>query len=303
MPSPNPPGPAPEKPLKNLANGHLSWFLGARTRKRRTNVVAVGYRSRFALALAAAISLAALSWPLLIPPGEQYAHTTDAPLVFAVMLPILVLIILAELADGGIDSKALAMLAVLSGIGAALRPLGAGLGGIEPIFFLMILAGRVFGPGFGFVLGNTTMFTSALITGGVGPWLPFQMMAAGWLGLGAGLLPRAHRLEVPLLAAYGVVAAFLYGLVMNLWFWPFAVGYESQLSYVPGDPVWSNLQRFLAYSVATSLGFDAGRAITNVVLILATGTAVLATLRRALRRAAFDHPRPPDVTVQQIDRS
>ena len=85
------------------------------------------------------------------------------------------------------------MLGVLSAIGAALRPLGAGMAGIETVFFLLVLAGRVYGPGFGFVLGTTTLFASALLTGGVGPWLPFQMLAAAWVGLGAGLLPRRVR--------------------------------------------------------------------------------------------------------------
>ena len=43
---------------------------------------------------------------------------------------------------------------------------------------------------------------------GVGPWLPFQMIAAGWVGFGAGLLPQLRgRAEAPLIAAYGAVAA------------------------------------------------------------------------------------------------
>ena len=58
------------------------------------------------------------------------------------------------------------------------------------MFFLLVLAGRVFGPGFGFVLGCTSLFASALLTAGVGPWLPFQMLGCAWVGLGAGLLPR-----------------------------------------------------------------------------------------------------------------
>jgi hypothetical protein len=77
------------------------------------------------------------------------------------------------------------------GLGAALRPLGAGTAGVETIFFLLVLGGRALGPGFGFCLGLHTLFASALLTGGVGPWLPFQMIACAWVGLGAGLLPRA----------------------------------------------------------------------------------------------------------------
>ena len=88
---------------------------------------------------------------------------------------------LAELADGGIDAKALAMLGVLSAVNAALRPLGAGTAGIEIVFFLLILAGRVFGPGFGFVLGCTSLFASALLTAGVGP-----VAAVPDAGLGLG---------------------------------------------------------------------------------------------------------------------
>ena len=60
---------------------------------------------------------------------------------------------------------------------------------MELVFFLLILAGRVFGPGFGFVLGCTSLFASALMTAGVGPWLPFQMLVSAWVGMGAGLLP------------------------------------------------------------------------------------------------------------------
>ena len=55
-------------------------------------------------------------------------------------------------------------------MGAALRPLGAGTAGVELVFFLVILSGRVLGAGFGFVLGALTLFASALITSGVGPW-------------------------------------------------------------------------------------------------------------------------------------
>ncbi len=81
--------------------------------------------------------------------------------------------------------------------------------GIETVFFLLVLGGRVYGPGFGFVLGSTTLFASAILTGGIGPWLPFQMLAASWVGLGAGLLPPARgRREIALLAAYGAVSAF-----------------------------------------------------------------------------------------------
>jgi energy-coupling factor transport system substrate-specific component len=232
-------------------------------------------------------------WPLLISsPTHGEAHASEAALMFVVIMPLLVAVLVAELTSGGMDSKALAILAVLTAINAALRPLSAGTAGIELVFFLLVLGGRVYGPGFGFLLGALTLFVSALLTGGVGPWLPFQMMAAAWVGLGAGLLPRrpSGRAEIVLLAAYGAVSAYAYGTIMNLWFWPFTTGLGTSVSYVAGAPVLENLHRFLVYDAITSLGWDTGRAVTNVVMITVLGTAVLATLRRASRKAAFDAP-------------
>ncbi len=246
------------------------------------------------LTLVSVAGLAVFFWPLLIRPQvDPVGNTAGAPFIFLATLPVLVLIILAEISSGGIDAKAIAMLGVLSAVNAALRPLGAGTAGIETVFFLLILAGRVFGPGFGFVLGSTSLFASALLTAGVGPWLPFQMLAASWIGLGAGLLPRRvrGRAEIAMLAGYGVVAAYAFGFLMNMSFWPFSLGGDTQLSFQPGAPVLANLHRFLVFTVLTSTaGWDTGRAITNVVAIVLAGPAVLVALRRAARKAAFDAP-------------
>jgi energy-coupling factor transport system substrate-specific component len=184
------------------------------------------------------------------------------------------------------------MLGVLAATGAALRPIGAGTAGLEPMFFLMVLSGRVLGPGFGFVLGSVTMFASALLTGGVGPWMPFQMLAMGWFTMGAGLLPGPDRLrgrtELAMLAAYGFLAAFAYGTVMNMAGWPFMGGLASGIAFAGDAPVAANLARFVAYCLATSMGWDLGRAVVTVVLTLVLGPAVLRALRRATRRAAFE---------------
>ncbi|NBH07144.1 ECF transporter S component [Amycolatopsis sp. SID8362] len=247
-------------------------------------------RPALVLTTASLLGLAMFCWPLFThPQPTAAAHTADAPFVFMATLPVLILVVLAELSRGGIDAKALALLGVLSAVNAGLRPLGAGTGGIELVFFLLVLAGRVFGPGFGFVLGSTSLFTSALLTAGVGPWLPFQMLASSLIGLGAGLLPRARgKAEIAMLVAYGVFAAYFFGLLMSLWSWPFLAGDSTQLGFVPGAPLADNLHRFVVYTVLTStLGWDTGRAITNAVAIVFLGPAILAVLRRAARRAAF----------------
>ncbi len=254
----------------------------------RSTAIALRPRAVAAIALTSLVGVFAFLWPLFISPDAQLAHSGDAPLVFAAILIGVLAVVLAEVSDGGLDTKAVAMLGVLSAVGAALRPLGAGTAGLETVFFLLILAGRVFGPGFGFILGATTLASSALLTAGVGPWLPFQMLAAAWVGLGAGLLPRLRGVgEIVVLCAYGAVTGLLYGAALNFSFWPFTVQGEESLSFVAGAPTQENLTRFLAFSLATSLGWDLGRSLTNVVLISLTGRPILAALRRAARRASF----------------
>lgn len=264
--------------------------------------VRLGPRSAVVLVLASLTGLMMFVWPLLVrvePSGSQ--HGVDAPWFFLATLPVLILVVLAQISDGGMDTKTLALLGVLSALNAALRPLGAGTAGIETVFFMLVLAGRVFGPGFGFVLGCTSLFASALLTAGVGPWLPFQMMCSAWIGLGAGLLPKRVRgkSEIAMLVGYGIVVAYLFGILMNLWFWPFITGIEVDgrggISYEPGAPVAENLHRFLIFTLLTSTGgWDTGRAITNTVAIVVLGPAVLAVLRRAARRASFDPVRSAD---------
>jgi energy-coupling factor transport system substrate-specific component len=220
--------------------------------------------------------------------GQSTAHSGDAPWIFVGFLPLLLAIVMAELSEGAIDAKAVALLGILAACFAALRVASPGINGFEPEWFLLILAARVFGRGFGFVLGAVAFFASALITGGVGPWLPFQMLAAGWVGFGAGCLPAMSGFpERLMLAGYGVVSALLYGLLINFWFWPF-VGSTTIYSFVPGLGTLANLHRFILFDLTTSLGFDLTRAVTCAVLILVLGRPVLAALRRASRRASFE---------------
>jgi energy-coupling factor transport system substrate-specific component len=245
--------------------------------------------------LVSAVGVVAFGWPFLAPPDSQViAHAQDAPWLFAGLLVLLIPVVAATIAESGLGPKAVAMVGVLAATGAALRPIGAGTAGLEPMFFLMVLSGRVLGPGFGFVVGSVTMFASALLTGGVGPWMPFQMLGMGWFAMGAGLLPGPDRLrgraEVAMLACYGFLAAFAYGAALNLAGWPFMGSLASSIAFDGAAPVTENLARYVAYCLATSLGWDLGRAVVTVVLTVALGPAVLRALRRATRRAAFEAP-------------
>ena len=263
-----------------------------RTRPVSARLVPVRARSAIVLAVVFAVGIVAFGWPFVIDPGAALdtSHSGDAPFVFVVLLPLLAAVVLSELTSGAMDAKAVAMLGMLAAVGGALRALGPGTAGLEPSFAVILLGGRVFGRGFGFVLGAVTLFVGALLTGGVGPWLPFQMVAAGWVGFFAGCLPPVRgRSEVAVVAAYAAAVGLAFGLVMNLWFWPFA-SYGPEVSYVAGDPVAANLHRYLVFYVTTSLPWDLGRSALSLLVVGLAGSSLLRALRRAARRAAFDAP-------------
>lgn len=268
---------------------------------RTARAIPIGGRSAIAIAFASALGIVAFGWPFLAAPGSTLvAHADDAPLIFAIFLPVILLVVLAQFADGAMDAKSIALLGVLAAVIAALRPLGAGVAGIEPIWAVLILGAFALGPGFGFVLGAVSLLASALVTGGVGPWLPFQMFAAAWIGLGAGLLAQLPVMrrwagvhpwrEVAVLAGYAAFAAVAYGFALNLWFWPFTVDLAPQIAFTPGAPITENLLSWLRFSFITSLGFDIPRALLAAGLVLVAGRGILIALRRASRRAAFDVP-------------
>lgn len=252
-------------------------------------ILAVRWRAAATLVATSLVGLAAFLWPFLAQPGSGLAHSSDAPWLFVLLIALLAALVVAELSSGGLDAKTVAVLGVLAAAGGALRVLGAGTAGLEPMFFLLVVAGRVLGRGVGFVLGALAVLVGAFLTGGVGPWAPFQMIAAGWVGFGAGCLPRASgRSERVMLAGYGLVTGLLYGLLMNLWFWPFlASGAPAGTGFVTGDPVSANLSRYGAFYLATSLGWDLPRGVLTAVLVMVAGRPVLASLRRGTRRAAF----------------
>lgn len=246
------------------------------------------WTSRVIVALAAFTSLGMFLWPLLITSSDEAKLAQTA---FIVLMPLLLVMVLVEFSAGDLDSKQLAMLGVLTALNAVIRILGAGTAGIETAFFLIIIGAFVFGSTFGFLLGAGSLFASALLMGGFGPWLPFQMMAAGLLGLAAGALPKANRtsLKVVTLVVFGIVGAYVYGALMTLWNWPYLAGTGTDVSYLPGAGLGANLARFLNYEIVTGgLLWDTGRAVTTTVLLLLTAPALLATLSRAANRAGIN---------------
>ena len=146
-----------------------------------------GFRA-VALSATSLISATGFFWPFV-------SSENKSSFFFWLATPLALFLLLALIGQANLDAKSLALLAVLSAIIAALRPLGAGAAGIEPMWFLLILSSFVFGSSFGFLLGVQSMLLSAFLTGGFGPWLPYQIFAAGWIGLLAGAIPKVKKFQ------------------------------------------------------------------------------------------------------------
>ncbi|MDQ3548256.1 MAG: ECF transporter S component, partial [Chloroflexota bacterium] len=191
-------------------------------------------------------------------------------------------------------SKLVALLGMLVAVDATLR-LAPSLLGASPIFLLILLVGFAYGAEFGFLMGALTLFVSAIITGGLGPWLPYQMLGAGWVGMTAGWLPRigepGGRRELVVLAVFGGLWGFLYGGILNLMEWPFSapgLGERAGFYWVPGMGFGETVATYARFYVASSFVYDAFRAGANVVLVLALGRPLLRLLDRYRDRFTWE---------------
>jgi energy-coupling factor transport system substrate-specific component len=257
--------------------------------KSTADVYRLSRQSKVVLSFTSAIALAGFAWP--------FFYAGNLHWIFVAAIAASAFLLVSEIGIGSIDAKSIALLGVMSAFITLLRPLGAGAAGLEPIWFALIIAARVFGPSWGFLLGVTSMTTSALLTGGVGPWLAYQVFAAGWIGLLAGALPHKFggRLirgstEKALLIVFGIFASFAFGILMDLQFWPWVLGSNTQLSYIPGGELSENLSRFITFHFASSMAWDIPRAILTSTLIVLTATPFLRALRRTYFKAAFLTP-------------
>lgn len=243
-------------------------------------------------------------YPFFTPPAPDGARASQqaaihTPLFFTLVLCLCLIVLLYEIQGRSMDARLIALLGMLIAINAVLRFIEVsipGPGGFSPIFLLIILTGYVFGGRFGFLMGALTMLVSALITGGVGPWLPGQMFAAGWVGSSATLcrgIARRFNLEGKpwehlILMAFGAAWGLLYGAILNLWFWPFVAGPTSQ-SWSPGITFGDTLRHYGLFYLVTSLAWDLCCSLGNVVLIAVLGSPTLRILRRFEQRFFFDY--------------
>ncbi len=263
--------------------------------------------SRLIFAITTVLGVAAFLYPFWLPAvtvqaAGDMAHAGDAALMATLLAGLCFLVLLLEAQTQTISAKSIALLGVLVAINSVLRfaeTAVPGPGGFSPIFLLIILGGYVFGSRFGFLLGALTILVSGFVTGGVGPWLPYQMFTAGWVGMSAPLCrPLVRALsrtgapaaltEVVVIALFSGVWGLLFGVIMNLWFWPFVVG-PSQQYWQPGIDLAETVRRYAVFYLATSFVWDFLRGLGNMALMALTAAPTLRLLRRFHQRFDFSY--------------
>jgi energy-coupling factor transport system substrate-specific component len=163
-------------------------------------------------------------------------------------------------------TKQVALIVALGTLTAVLRIPFAFIPNVQPCTFLIICAGVVFGPSVGFMIGALVPLISNLFLGH-GPWTPLQMYAWGLIGALSGIFNFGKNVNRWVLAVFGLLAGYLYGFIMNIWFW-----------YSFMYPV--TLSTFIV-AEAQGLYFDTLHAIGNLAFVMLLGKRTLALFSSA----------------------
>ena len=242
------------------------------------------------IGLVSLCGIALFTWPFL---GSGLPASTPAwTLTFACVVGLF----LVEAGMRQLDSRAVALLASIAAIDTALRlAVIEGIGGFSPIYFLVLCAGYVFGPSFGFLAGALSILVSALAGGGMGPWVPYQVFAVGWVGVAAGLAGQWRRgswvpnwRDVIALAAVGGAMGWVVGALLDITDWIPVYRGNPTLGWLPGMDAATSLVHFGRFYLLTSLAYDTFRAVGNVLMVLLLGAPVLAALARLRVRLSFE---------------
>lgn len=213
------------------------------------------------------ILLMMCAWPLFV--GENLLTTTSnsqLQVTLALLIPLAMLLTLNDALHHAVTIRSFALIAIFISLAVALRPLGLGVAGLEPIWVAIIMSGYTLGMSAGFIVGGLSLLLSALVTGGVGPWLGNQMVLAALIGAGAGLIGafRTHRL---LITVYAAISTYFFGWFMNLWFWPTFSNLQSSIAFNPSESLFERVEAWARFSLLTSTGFDIPRAILSATLV------------------------------------
>ena len=246
-------------------------------------------RKDLPVAIVSLPGLAPFAWPFF---GVGLPADTPA---WALMLACVAALFVVEVGTRQLDTRAIALLAAVAAIDAALRvAVIVGVGGFNPIFFLVLCSGFVFGPSFGFMAGALSILVSVLLGAGAGPWVPYQVCAVGWVGAVAGVAgrwratPSPSAADIGILGVVGVVMGYVFGALMDVTDWVPVFRGNPTLGWAPGMAPATALVHFARFYLLTSLGYDTFRAAGNAFMVVALGAPVVAALNRFRVRLTFE---------------
>ena len=180
------------------------------------------------------------------------------------------------------EQSQIPLLIVLTSIAGVLRfvPLPAGASAVFLIPILLSLQNRHLA----FCCGSLAIVVTSPLMGGLGPWLPYQSFAAGFLSYLFGLSAYYFSLRGVGFAVYlmGFGVGIFYGMMMNIWFFPFLLDPEEIKN------LYLFAQRYLYFYLTTSLVWDLFRAVGNVILLICFGSSILRMIERVYLKLRFE---------------
>ncbi|MFC2045581.1 ECF transporter S component [Chloroflexota bacterium] len=212
------------------------------------------------------LGVAAFAAPVLSPSPLDILQNWG--LVSAVLVALIIGAFFFEFETVAAGSKEIALIGMLGTVSAVIRIPFAAIPSIQPCTYLIICAGYVFGPIAGFMVGAITALVSNFFLG-QGPWTIYQMFAWGMAGVSASYLRRFNPDRRGLII-FGIVWGYLFGAILNLWFWTAFV--------YPLTPT-----TFLVAQL-NSLWVDTAHAIANAIFMGLWGKKTIGILERFHKR-------------------
>lgn len=168
-----------------------------------------------------------------------------------------------------VNSRLIALIASMASFAAISRIVFSAIASVQPLTFIVMICGYVFGPRLGFMVGAISALVSNFFLG-QGPWTPWQMFSWGLCGVLAAILARRKEsFDLISFAVLSVVCAYIFGLIMNSWHW---------MAFV--YPL--NLKTFTATYMAAFV-FDSMHAVGNVLFAVIFGKSFYQILSRYKR--------------------
>jgi energy-coupling factor transport system substrate-specific component len=223
-------------------------------------------KSHICLVVIIIIGAVAFTLPVFFPGFSGKVLNWGLAVTLIVILAILAFFF--EFESAAISSKEIALIAMLGTISAVARLPFAAIPSVQPCTFFIICSGYVFGPLAGFMVGAVTTLVSNFFLG-QGPWTPYQMLAWGLVGISAAYFRKFKLGRIALLIC-GVIWGYLYGWIMNTWFW---VSMAYPLTF----------KTFFVYQFS-SIWFDTLHAISNAVFLVLFGVKTIGILERFRNR-------------------